>query len=1156
MRDVQTRTARILAGLLIGLAWRAFAQAPLLIEGVSDKSTYTDTVTLRVPSTNGHTYEVRLDGERIPTDWPFAVHRMDYHELEVFRTNSVTGEVTNRLARFIVLSSQRGSPEKGLIAWAPYPPIHSTAAEMVGAQLRLMTPRDYPLGLPIPVVAAVDNGLDQAVRVNGWVTAPGFESNPVQILRGHGSALLPAATNAGAINYDARLHALTAPKTIQIEADTAWTAVSGLLSGVNEWPENARIHVIGHLTVATNALLTIGAGAVIKLNPLTHITNSGAIFINGTPDRPVVFTATNMVWPEQTNIAWGGFIMRGSNAQLVANGAILAGGGGLTNFGGFSPGASHRKEQAVLLVHSGALAALTNCAIIHSAGQVGNGYNCQFYADHCLFQRAITGGEYSGSSSLVILNHCAVIEFPNDNGVVNAEIVDADYDGIYFTEGTHILMNSLFGFAKDDAVDSGSGNAGTMFLTNCWIESAQHEAQAWSGSGRKTWTYDSVNLNCGQGLEAGWNNSGDFSPDCFGERLLLTANAVGARFGDNYDWAYPGFLRLTNSLVLHNYRDIFLKTWNSVKTGWDTNSWVDRDRQVDFQSNFVTTADPRFPGNQLWDPATEFWRLTNWMTTPPAAPVGVGLAIRTNRFAMTGLFDGVPVRLSTFTTNVVSVNYTFEGSGGALAGGVLVFSPGETVKKILPTGFDPAAQTQVELVLRGAVNGELTDHTNALFAGAVAGPQVSLAVVTNLLSTWRLTEGIFVQLDQPSALGVSLDYRFDSATGLVASGTLVIDPAATQGRILLSGANPFDFDYLRLTVTNPVNAALVGTASVVFTNPPLTLSLGVASNQLSLDSLVAGIPAQLSAPAGGSGVSVDFQIQGNRGAFTNGVLQFSPGQNALALLAPSIVQADQDLVRVRFSNAQHARFNGPDTLYYLRSTTPPVQSNLTLVARGSGWHYFDQGAEPPAGWKGLDYPTNGWGYGLAQLGYGESDQATTITRTNPVNGKVHAAYFRQVFYVDPSANFTNLLFWLLYDDGAVVYLNSNAVFRVNMSNDPISYLSWATAGGENSETNGVWPSALLWPGANVVAVEVHQDDSSSSDISFDFELIGVPVPLPSPPQALFWGRFDAQLALGWGDPSFRLLEATNLAGPWTTNPAASLLQTAPTNRQRFFRLQK
>jgi hypothetical protein len=128
---------------------------------------------------------------------------------------------------------------------------------------------------------------------------------------------------------------------------------------------------------------------------------------------------------------------------------------------------------------------VTNCHILNTAGQVGNGYNSDRTLDHCLFQRAITAGKHVGST--VTINHSALIEFPADNGVVDARIADADCDAICFTKGTQILKDSLFGVAMDDANDSGSSGTGTMLVTNGGIESARHEAQAWSGRERTTW---------------------------------------------------------------------------------------------------------------------------------------------------------------------------------------------------------------------------------------------------------------------------------------------------------------------------------------------------------------------------------------------------------------------------------------------------------------------------------------------------------------------------------------------------------------------------------------------------------------------------------------------------------------------------------------------
>src|SRR6185503_39088 len=129
----------------------AFAQS-ITIDGVTDRSTYTDSVSFRVQTNAGFSYQVTLNGSAVPVGVFNTLTRMDYYDLAVSRANDSTSTVTNVLVRFIVLSSRRGSPEKGLIEWTPYPSIPATASEFAGAQLRLVVPRDYPMGLEVPIV--------------------------------------------------------------------------------------------------------------------------------------------------------------------------------------------------------------------------------------------------------------------------------------------------------------------------------------------------------------------------------------------------------------------------------------------------------------------------------------------------------------------------------------------------------------------------------------------------------------------------------------------------------------------------------------------------------------------------------------------------------------------------------------------------------------------------------------------------------------------------------------------------------------------------------------------------------------------------------------------------------------------------------------------
>jgi hypothetical protein len=178
----------------------------------------------------------------------------------------------------------------------------------------------------------------------------------------------------------------------------------------------------------------------------------------------------------------------------------------------------------------------------------------------------------------------------------------------------------------------------------------------------------------------------------------------------------------------------------------------------------------------------------------------------------------------------------------------------------------------------------------------------------------------------------------------------------------------------------------------------------------------------------------------------------------------------------------------------------PVETNRVFISAGSVWAYRNGEQPPSAGWKELSYDHSGWTAGAAQLGYGDGDERT-VTRTSAPPHPI-SAYFRQTFVVN-STNLPVNKIRLVRDDGAVVYINGREVLRDNMPAGPIepSTLASATTGadGENQFREfAIGPMALL-EGTNVVAVEVHQANAASSDLSFDLELIADQFQIPERP---------------------------------------------------------
>ncbi len=680
--------------------------AQISVDGVADKKVYKDRVSLVVHSEAGFEYAATLNGVRIATDLSVEVNEPQYYELMVERRRLPSGVEESELIRFIVRASERGNTEWGLPVWTPYPSIPSSSAEFAGARLEMVTPAEYPLGLDIPIVARVEDESGAGVRVNGVVTAGEFPDYALELIRGVGSVFLPAAAEPGVLTYDAEIHSLQAPKQIEIEAATVWQTVSADIVTSVDWGENARIRVRGAadgvLTVATDVMLTIGAGSVVVLDAGTAVAVEGHIAVNGTNARPVVFTAEDRSKP------WGGFLFESSACSGQFTDAIFTASGADSNWFSHNPGhgRSHRSEQCLFYVSNRVHVTLTDCFLVENQGQAGHGENAYLTMTGCLIQKCITCGQYNGGA--VTATDCAFIEFPS----ATASFVDGDNDALYLSGGAHAFTDCLIGWTLDDGIDAGDGAEGPVTVDRCWFESTYHEGMAWSSGPRYATVTDTVVLNCGQGIECGYGD-----PDVNAVRCLATANLVGARFGDNYDWAYRGFLKVSQSLLLFNWRDVWGRAWDN---------WTVHLAQMDIQDNYLSVPNANYPDNLLWDPNTDPNQLDWLMPFLPtaASTVGIGLAVCEDILGLSELSGSIPVRLSSFTTEPVCVDYAIDADNECLAAGTLCFVPGETLKHI-QFGLPPIEAVQVvDVSLSNPINAELTGYSTVTYHSASAEPPV------------------------------------------------------------------------------------------------------------------------------------------------------------------------------------------------------------------------------------------------------------------------------------------------------------------------------------------------------------------------------------------------------------------------------------------------
>jgi alkaline phosphatase/fibronectin type 3 domain-containing protein len=161
-------------------------------------------------------------------------------------------------------------------------------------------------------------------------------------------------------------------------------------------------------------------------------------------------------------------------------------------------------------------------------------------------------------------------------------------------------------------------------------------------------------------------------------------------------------------------------------------------------------------------------------------------------------------------------------------------------------------------------------------------------------------------------------------------------------------------------------------------------------------------------------------------------------------------------------------------------------ATFTLIPTGATWKYEASGTDLGTAWRAPGYDDSAWLSGPAQLGYGDGDEAT-ILPSSPIRS---CYYFRHTFSVANPAEWNSLSLQILRDDGAVVYLNGQEVARYNIDDDPVLFSSWAQLAADYPWDPAKTIPNLLVAGDNVLAVEVHQCNSTSSDISLDLKLTG------------------------------------------------------------------
>ena len=157
----------------------------------------------------------------------------------------------------------------------------------------------------------------------------------------------------------------------------------------------------------------------------------------------------------------------------------------------------------------------------------------------------------------------------------------------------------------------------------------------------------------------------------------------------------------------------------------------------------------------------------------------------------------------------------------------------------------------------------------------------------------------------------------------------------------------------------------------------------------------------------------------------------------------------------------------------------------SIIRQGDSFGYITPDAPVNEDWIQPDYDDSNWDQGMSGFGYGDGDDTTLVpTGTRSV-------YIRRGFEVDDLSSMINLILDIDYDDSFVAYINGIEVARANISGQPPSYNSTARTDheavlydvGTLERFTIENPTAVLRQGSNLLAIQVHNVSTASSDLT-------------------------------------------------------------------------
>jgi hypothetical protein len=369
------------------------------------------------------------------------------------------------------------------------------------------------------------------------------------------------------------------------------------------------------------------------------------------------------------------------------------------------------------------------------------------------------------------------------------------------------------------------------------------------------------------------------------------------------------------------------------------------------------------------------------------------------------------------------------------------------------------------------------DNSNLNNDGANAIDNFSISllpIITNQPQSVAASPGSTVNFTVGASGGKPLFYQWLKNSNNI--------PNATNTTLTLNNVGQSDSGYYSVIVSNSAGA-------VTSTNALLTVSCSVPAGfatQPASQNLNGGDTLNLSVTASGT-TPIIYQWYRNGAPIPTGTNATYTKVNAQP--------TDSGIYNVVINNC----FDSPITSD--SAVISIADAPYLLVAMTNHiWRYANESTNIDLGdaWKAIDYPaestwTNGVGmFGVESLAAIAPLIHSPLTLNHAGGANIVTHRMRTTFVFTNSPELVNLIFTNYIDDGAVVYLNGEELFRNNMPNGTIGYLTSASAAGPATEgtyfrTN--FPGTRFRNGTNTVAVEIHQSGTGSSDVVYGLAIL-------------------------------------------------------------------